>query len=296
MGKPVGRQGLAIDKFGDNIMNCQHIVGDAWRRRHDKIKQHIVSEALLAGIHTDCEVYGLFSDLLPAVLQEEGGELQWGRARLGLVPDFKFLLNSPHGPQSFLGELKCVNAGKNWYPRGDSWWKGTDRRAQLLPNEYETKLRNYDVRFHGAAPHQRGQPAPPPGPLVRRLRGYELLKLVVGPWGDASEDLHGLLRTFATQRVEALARSAGRVFFSFEGELGKAMGEVRRAFSVTAVRSNALCLLERLSQLSPGARRAGERRRVVQALEERRKQQAQAYSLAHRQRGLSRIGRTFVPS
>ena len=81
-----------------------------------------------------------------------------------------------------------------------------------------------------------------------------------------------------------------------EGELGKVMGEVRRAFSVTVVRSNALCLLERLSQLSPGARRAGERRRVVQALEDRRQQQAQAYNLAQRQRGLSRVGRTFIPT
>ena len=106
--------------------------------------------------------------------------------------------------------------------------KGTDRRAQLLQSEYEAKLRVYDIRFHGAAPLQRGQPAPPPGPLVRRLQGYELLKLVAGPWADVSQDLHGLLRTFAEQRVEALARLAGRASFSVEGELGRAMGEVRR--------------------------------------------------------------------
>ena len=157
------------------------IFGDAWRRRHDSIKQHLVSEALLAGVHTDCEVYGLFSDLLPAVLQQDGGELQWGQARLGLVPDFKFLLNTPQGPKSYLGELKCVNAGRNWFPRGDGRMKGTDRRAQLLSSEYEAKLRVYNVCFHGATPLQRGQPAPPPGPLVRRLQGYELLKLVAGP-------------------------------------------------------------------------------------------------------------------
>ena len=140
--------------------------------------------------------------------------------------------------------------------------KGTEKRARLLPSEYEAKLRAYDVRFHGAAPHERGQPAPPPGPLVRRLQGYELLKLVAGPWGDVSQDLHSLLRTFAEQRVEILARSAGLVHFCMEGELGKVMGEVRRAFSVNVVRSNALCLLERLSQLYPGAKRAWERRRV----------------------------------
>ena len=96
LGKSIGKRGAVIDKFGDAVMNCNEVFGDTWRRRHDSVKQHIVSEALLSGVHTDCEVYGLFSDLLPAVVQEEGGELQWGRARQCLVPDFKFLLTSPH--------------------------------------------------------------------------------------------------------------------------------------------------------------------------------------------------------
>ena len=110
LGKPVGKRGMVIDKFGDNVLNCNEIFGDSWRKRHDNIKHHVLSESLLSGVHTDCEVYGLFSDLLPAVLHEEGGELQWGRARQGLVPDFKFMIATPQGPQSFLAELKCINA------------------------------------------------------------------------------------------------------------------------------------------------------------------------------------------
>ena len=123
------------------------------------------------GIHVDCEVYGLFSDLLPAALQEEGGELQWGRARQGVVPDFKFMLTSPQGPRSYLAELKCINANKSWYPNGDM--KGTDKRASLLSNENEAKLRKFDIRFHGAVPLARGQPQPAPGPLVQRFCGFE---------------------------------------------------------------------------------------------------------------------------
>ena len=73
------------------------------------------------------------------------------------------------------------------------------------------------------------------------------------------------------------------------------MGQIRRALSIQIVRSNALCLLERLTHLGPGARAAGERRKVVQRLEERRKQQAQAYDLALRARGLSRVGQAFIP-
>ena len=46
----------------------------------------------------------------------------------------------------------------------------------------------------------------------------------------------------------------------FKKVLGQAMGEVRRATSVTVVRLQAICLMERLAHLGPGARAAGERR------------------------------------
>ena len=54
-------------------------------------------------------------------------------------------------------------------------------------------------------------------------------------------------------------------------------------------------MLERLAHIGPGARAAGERRRVIERLEEQRKDQRQAYIMAHRERGLARIGRVFVP-
>ena len=109
-------------------MNCGEICGDSWRRRHDLNKQHTVHEALLSSVPVDCEVYGLFSDLLPAVLEEQGGDLQWGRARQGLVPDLKLLLPTSEGPKPCLAEIKLVSAGKTWFPRGRAG-KGTDRSS-----------------------------------------------------------------------------------------------------------------------------------------------------------------------
>ena len=47
--------------------------------------------------------------------------------------------------------------------------------------------------------------------------------------------------------------------------------------------------------MSPGARAAGERRRVVERLEDGRRRQVQAVNLAHIVRGLDRMGRAFVP-
>ena len=77
------------------------------------------------------------------------------------------------------------------------------------------------------------------------------------------------------------------------GALGKVMGEVRRAASVVVVRANALCLLERLAHLGPGARAAAHRRQATLRLEERRRREQQAYTMAH-QGGRLRVGRAFV--
>ena len=295
VGRPVGTRGVVVDKFGDNIMCSNQIPGDSWRTRHDTIKQRIVLEAALAKVPTDCEVYGLFSDLLPAVLEAEGGELQWGRARQGKVPDFKFTLASPEGPMPRLAELKVINAGKTWYPRGKEG-RGVEKRANCLTKEYEHVLRGYDIRFHNAQPLVQGQPEPAPGPLLARFRNLGGLtegQLVAGPWGDLSPDFHQLLKLFAESRVAAMGRAQGRE--AGEGMLGKVMGEIRRSFSVAIVRSQALCLLDRLSHLGPGARAAAQRRQQTLGLEERRRRERQAFALANMGRGLSRVGRAFVP-
>ena len=93
----------------------------------------------------------------------------------GLVSDFKFMLMTPQGPWSFLGELRCINMATAWYPRGVNGMKGTDRRASRLCLEYESKLRVYEVRFHGAEPLPRGQSSSQHhyGPLLQRFRGRD---------------------------------------------------------------------------------------------------------------------------
>ena len=97
VGKNTVRGGAIIDKFGDNIMNCRNLPGDTWRARHDTGKLAIVNECIAAGLVHDCEVYGLFSDLIPAQALGQGEELEWGRARQGLIPDFRLRLPTPPG-------------------------------------------------------------------------------------------------------------------------------------------------------------------------------------------------------
>ena len=53
-------------------------------------------------------MYGQFSDLLLAVLMEEGGEMQLGRAHQGVVANYKFLKNKPDGPESSLADFHAL--------------------------------------------------------------------------------------------------------------------------------------------------------------------------------------------
>ena len=93
----------------------------------------------------------------------------------------------------------------------------------------------------------------------------------------------------------AAAKAGGGSVDSSGGELGKGLGDIRRALPVEIVRSQSLCLLERLAHLRPNACLAGERRKVVEKLEETCKRQVQTYNMAHQSQGLSRFGRAFVP-
>ena len=72
------------------------------------------------------------------------------------------------------------------------------------------------------------------------------------------------------------------------------MGPVNIPMSVQVVKSESLCLLERIAQLGSGARAAGDRRKAAQRLEQIRKRQTESYNASVRNRGLSRIGRAIV--
>ena len=88
---------------------------DTWTTRHDSLKVEMVSMANEARVPIDCEVFGLFRDLIPAEEMEEGGSLGYCRQRNGLCPDFKLRLPTGDGPRDCLGELKFISAGVTRY-------------------------------------------------------------------------------------------------------------------------------------------------------------------------------------
>ena len=260
--------------------------GDTWRARHDTGKLAIVRECINAGLVHDCEVYGLFSDLIPAQALAQGEALEWGRARQGLIPDFRLRLPTPGGTTDRLAELKFVSAGISWFPRGAKG-KGTDRRAAGLPQLYRKKLIPFDSKYHHTPDGQTG-------PLVRRLESYGRLEgLVVGPWGDASKDLHNLVKVLGENKVAMQARATGRE--ASENEQGIIISQIRKFLSTAFVRAQSLCLINRLAHLGDGAKAAAGRRNLTKRLEIGTKREREAHFAAHiRGMGLSRVGQIFV--
>ena len=112
-GALLGQHGLLVDSFGDNLMSVTNIHGDRFMLRHDETKTLLNRVCL---VRAECEVFGAFRDLIPVDALKQGeGELQRGRSRQGLLPDFRIEMQSPVvGPTLKLAELKCIGAGRGW--------------------------------------------------------------------------------------------------------------------------------------------------------------------------------------
>ena len=104
------------------------------------------------------------------------------------MPDFRLAVPDPiTGVQRRLAELKVINCCSSRYKVTEKQ-KGVDKRARLLPSEYRRKAKNID---RDLLQNPDGQV----GPVEHQLSQYgDLLGLVVGAWGEGSEDLHSLVK------------------------------------------------------------------------------------------------------
>ena len=291
VGAPLGQKGLLVDPFGTNVLSVSNIPGDHYRTRHDKVKTVIHSFCLTSGLTAECEVFGMFKDLIPveALGQEDG--LERGRGRQGLLPDFMLELPTPIGiPANTLAELKVIGAVESWYPRNGVLArkkKGVEKRAAVLPGEYRRPLEKLDRRYHGTTANQ-------VGPLVRRLDSFGRLQgLVMGAWQEGSKDLHDLLDTLAESKLNAMGLARGMQ--GTEMERGTILGQFRRRLSVAAAKAQSACLIGKVSKVGEGHRQAAKRRAWVRREEERMQEERRIYWQASiREKGLAR-GQLVIP-
>ena len=90
----------------------------------------------------------------------------------------------------------------------------------------------------------------------------EQKEVVVGAFGEGSDDLHALIHHLASSRVRVAGPQKGKrgQVRSEEAELALTTAFLRRTLSVVGVRAQARLLLGRLEVISPGAAAAPGRR------------------------------------
>ena len=271
VGEKVGKS--VVDVFGDNIMSAA-LPGDHWRTRHDTIKMALNSLCSWARLPATVEVWGLFSHLIPA---EALSRFESGRARQGLVPDFRFQVPSDLGEsQVALAELKVISCCKTWYaPGAGNRVRATNKRAQGLQAIYKNKARALDQTISGTTEGQRG-------PVERRLDEFgPLIGLCFGAWGEGSNDVHRMVDMLAKSRIKfQRAQEGSATEVGPQNELASIVGQIRRKLSITAIKSQVRCLLSRLHQVGPGNKQLAKERQWALTQDEHMKRERQANWLA----------------
>ena len=109
------------------------------------------------------------------------------------------------------------------------------------------------------------------GPLEQHLQGFgEILRLVVGQYGEISQDFHDLLKQLASAKAKHISLLEGRSLSV--SEQGLLLLHLRRRLSVSIITAQSRCLLTRLNHMAPTAKEAAKKRaynKHRQELEER---------------------------
>ena len=166
----------------------------------------------------DCEVFGLFSALIPQGPRRQAlDEDTWraSRERQGLVPDFK--IDCAHisekggfgirGASSALAELKFIHLGVSRYPDsvvgGGRHCHGVSLRAREVQREMDSKAKVCDEFYGNTQPGD-------VGPVRQRLRSFgPTLPLVVGHFGEWNEGFQVLLSALAEDAAPRMAALFG---------------------------------------------------------------------------------------
>ena len=161
--------------------------------------------------------------------------------------------------------------------QGQEATRAVDKRAGELTAEYIAKARSTDQQYCGSAPGTTG-------PVETKLASLGDVKgLVVGAFGEGSEDLHTLIHHLATSRVRVAGPQKGKrgQVRSEEAELAITTSFLRRTLSLAGVRSQSKLLLSRLEVIGPvGANAAAGRRSYALNLERRLANQRRADQLS----------------
>ena len=255
-----GRQ--VVDLFGEAVQSTI-TTGDHYRKRHDAYKMRLFQMCQWAGLESEVEVFNLFAGSIP---QEGLSRMDRGRKVQSIVPDLRISIPEEGNMIPRLHEIKIISSSRTRYAphrQGQEATRAVDKRASELNREYIMKARATDQQYCGTAPGTTG-------PVETKLsRLGDVKGVVVGAFGEGSEDLHSLIHHLAIARVREAGPQKGRSgqIRTQEAELALTTSLLRRALSVVGVRAQARLLLSRLETIGPGAAAAAGRRNYALNLE-----------------------------
>ena len=269
------RGAQVVDLYGE-ALQCTVTVGDHFRKRHDAYKMKLLQMCQWAGLDAEVEVFNLFAASIP---QEGLSRMERGRKIQSIVPDMRITIPVEGSLVPSLHEIKMISSSKTRYSvhrEGQDAMRAVDKRAGELATEYLAKARRTDQTYCGT---NRGEV----GPVERKLGTLGRIHgIVVGAFGEASDDLHSLIQHLAVSRVRYAGPQKGRrgQLRTEEAEIALSTSFLRKSLSVCAVRGQARALLGRLDVIGPGAAAAAQRRNNALRLEREWAQQRRADRLS----------------
>merc|ERR1712155_4056 len=160
----------------------------------DAVKMRLFQMCQWAGLEAEVEVFNLFAGRIP---QEGLSRMERGRKVQSIVPDMMISVPEEGNFVPRLHELKIISSSKTRYTphrQGQEATRAVDKRASELNGEYIKKARTTDQLYCGTAPGTTG-------PVETKLARLGNVKgIVVGAFGEGSEDLHSLIHHLAFSR------------------------------------------------------------------------------------------------
>ena len=197
------RGAQVVDLYGEAVQ-CNITTGDHYRKRHDAFKMRLFQMCQWAGIDAEVEVFNLFAGSIP---QEGLNRMERGRKVQSIVPDMRITIPEEGNLVPRLHEIKIISSSKTRYTvhrEGQEATRAVDKRAGELNAEYLAKAKHTDQAYCGT-PHDAIGPVELKLGSLGRVHG-----IVVGAFGEASDDLHSLLHQLAVSRVRYAGPQVGR--------------------------------------------------------------------------------------
>ena len=157
-----------------------------------------------AGVDAEVEVFNLFAGSIP---QEGLSRMERGRKVQSIVPDMRIAIQEEGNLVQRLHEIKLISSSKTRYTihrEGQDSTRAVDKRSGELNGEYLAKARRTDQTYCGT---EQGNV----GPVERKLGSLgHVHGIVVGAFGEGSDDLHALINHLAISRVRYAGPQLGR--------------------------------------------------------------------------------------